>query len=123
MGDGIEGDECLRIGVYLIQEPASISLIEHPRKPPWLFLERLHILDLDYEHVPRLRSLDLERTSQVMNLGQIDVLHVIGAVIILDLPACPVDTFDLDDLAIFYGSIEGDYILRESTAYGRRVCG
>ena len=43
-----------------------------------------------------------------MNLGQIDVLHVVGAVVILDLPTCPVDAFDLDDLAVFYGSIEGD---------------
>ena len=55
-----------------------------------------------------------------MDLGQIDVLHVIGTVIVLDLPTCPVDAFDLDDLAIFYGSIEGDYIFRESMAYGWR---
>lgn len=35
-----------------------------------------------------------------MDLGQINVLDVVGIISILDLTACPVDAFDLDYFAV-----------------------
>ena len=89
----------IRIGIYLIQESASIILIEHSREPPWLFLERLHVLDLDNEDIARLCPFDVKGTGQIVDLGEVDILHVVRAIVVADLSPCPVDTFDLDDLA------------------------
>lgn len=43
-----------------------------------------------------------------MDAGEIDILHVVGAVVVADLAAGPVDAFDLDDFAILDGAGEGD---------------
>ena len=100
----------LRVGVYLIQKPSTIALVEDTCEAPWLLLERLDVLDLDHKNVPRLCCLDLERAREIMDLSQIDVLHVIGAVVVFDLATSPVDALDLDDLAILDGSAEGDCV-------------
>ena len=89
----------IRIGIYLIQESASVVLIEHPREPPRLLLERLHVLDLDNEDIARLCSFDVKGTRQVVDFGEVDVLHVVRAIVVADLAPRPIDTFDLDDLA------------------------
>lgn len=46
---------------------------------------------------------------KIMYFGQVNVSHVICAVIISDLTAGPVNTFNLDGLAIFDGIGKGDY--------------
>ena len=43
-----------------------------------------------------------------MNLGEINILDVVSAVVVPNLPARPVHAFDLDDLAIFNLAREGD---------------
>ena len=97
-----------RIGVYLSQEPTAVVPIEHAREAPRLLLERLHILNLHDKDVTWFGGLDLEGPGQIVNLGQIDVLHVIGTVVIADLAAGPVDALDFDHLTVFDGPIEGD---------------
>jgi len=100
------GDQRLRI--YLIQKPATVLLIKHTREPPRLLFERLHILDLNEEYVTRLGRFDLKRAGEVMHPGEIDGLHVVGAVVVADLAARPVQAFDLDDLAVLDGAGKGD---------------
>lgn len=78
------------------------------REAPRLLLERLYILDLDYQDIAGLRSLDLKRPAQVMDLGEIHVLHIVRTIIVTNLPASPVDALDLDDLSVFDGAIERD---------------
>lgn len=43
-----------------------------------------------------------------MNLGQINIFHIIRTIIVADLPSCPVDTFNLDNLAIFDRATKGN---------------
>lgn len=64
-----------------------------------LVLERL---------LTRFCSLNLEGTSEIVDLGQVDIEDVISCVIISDLAASPVKTFDFDDLAVLDGATEGD---------------
>lgn len=85
-----------RLRVNLIQKPTPILLPEDPRKPPRLLLQRLHVQDLDEQHVARLRGLDVEGSRQVVDLGEVDVADVVGGVVVADLPACPVYAFDFD---------------------------
>lgn len=85
--------------VLLVQEPATVPPIEHGGEAPWTFLKRLHILDLNDEDVTWLRALDLERAGEVVYTGQVAVLDIVGAVVILDLATGPVYALDLDGLA------------------------
>ena len=43
-----------------------------------------------------------------MDLCEIHVLHVVGAIVVANLTSCPIDALDLDGLAIFYGATEWD---------------
>ena len=98
-----------RVRVQLVEEAAAIFLGENARETPRLVLQRLHVLNLDNEHVARLGGLNLKRPRKVVHLRQVDVAHIVGTVIVLDLPASPVDALDLDGFAIFDRAGEGDY--------------
>lgn len=93
---------------------SSILFGKDSCEAPWLVLQRLHILDLHDEYVSRLSSLDIERTGQVVNSGEIDISHVIGRVIIANLSSRPVHAFDLDSLAILDVANGGDCIMVRS---------
>jgi hypothetical protein len=92
----------------LIQEPTSIVFVKHARKSPWVVLERLYILNLDEQNVAWLGGLDFERARQVVDLSEINILHVVGAIIVADLATSPIQTFDLHNLAVLDGTAEGD---------------
>ncbi len=96
---GVVGGDS-RIGVNLIQETPTIALVKYASETPGLLLERLHILYLNDKNISRLRGLDFERTGQVVNLGQVDVSHIICAVVVSNLSTRPVYTFDLDNLVV-----------------------
>lgn len=107
------GGRVIRRGVDLIQETAlyllsasndksqghrlceraerthSITPIEDPREAPWSVLERLNVHDLDKEQVPWLGALDLEGPGKVVDPGEVDILYIVGAVVVLDLAARP----------------------------------
>ena len=97
----------LRFRVYLVEEPTAILAVEDAGEAPWLVLHWLNVLDLEDQDVAWLSGLDLERAGQVVDLGQVNRLHVVRAVIVADLTARPVDAFDLDDFVVFDGSVDG----------------
>ena len=67
-------------------------------------------MDFENQNISGFCSLDLEWSSQIVYLGKINVLHVVGTVVVLDLAAGPVDTLDLDDLAILDTAGEGNCV-------------
>lgn len=99
-------EERVRLGIELVQETTSVVFVEDAREAPGMILERLNVLDLDKEHITRLGSFNLEWTRQVVNLGQVDVLDIVGTVVVLDLPSCPIETLDLHGFSILDGSAE-----------------
>ena len=87
-----------------------------------MILERLDVLNLDEEDVAWLGGLDLKWAGKVVDLGQIDILNIVGTIIVANLSACPVDAFDLDDLAVLDSAAEGDWLERSvqlKRAFGR----
>lgn len=56
-----------------------------------------------------------------MNLGQIDIQDVLSAIVVLDLAACPVKTFNLHCFSILYGSTERDYSCQLGSALGAQA--
>lgn len=97
-----------RFGINLIQKATTILLIKYTSESPRLILHGLHILNLNNKHITRLSILNLKGTGQVMDLCEVDILHVVGIVGVFDLTACPVDAFDLYSLAVGDFARKGD---------------
>ena len=83
-------------------------------RTPWLLRERLHVLDLDADDIAGLGAGDLEGTGEVVDAGEVAVEDVVGGVVVLDLAAGPVNAFNLDGLAGFDLSGEGNCRKRSS---------
>jgi hypothetical protein len=88
----------------------SVLFVKDTGETPGMVLKRLHVLDVHDQDITWLGGFDLEGSGQVMNLGQIDVADVVGRVIVFDLAAGPVDTLDLDCLAVFDGARGGNFL-------------
>ena len=97
-----------RVRVDLVKKASPIVLVKHAGKAPRLLLEWLHILDLHHEDISRLGAFHLERARQVVNLGEVDVLHIVRTVIVANLASCPIDTLHLEDLPISNFGREGN---------------
>ena len=69
----------------------------------------MDVLDLDEQYVARLRSFDFEGPGEIVDLGQVDILHVICTVVVLDLSARPIQAFDLDGLSVLDCAAERDW--------------
>ncbi len=89
------------MGVDFVEEASAIVFIEDTSEAPWLLLEWLHVLNLDHEDIARLGVLHLKGSTQVVDRGQVDVLHVICAVVVADLATSPVHALNLHNLSIF----------------------
>ena len=87
-----------RFGIDLIQKAATIVLVKDTSEAPWLVLKWLYILYLDYKNVSRLCSLHFKGARKIVDLGEVDVFHIVRAVIVSNLSSRPINTLDLDDL-------------------------
>lgn len=70
-------------------ETHAVAPVKDAGEAPRPVLERLDVHDLDEEQVARLGALDLEGPGEVVDAGEVHVLDVVGAVIVLDLAARP----------------------------------
>lgn len=66
-----------RFRVMVIQESASVMPMEDTAEPPWLVLERLHVLDLDYQDIAWFSGVDIKWTGQVVDLREVYIFDVI----------------------------------------------
>ena len=97
--------ENLRFRIDFIEESTAIVFVEDTGEAPGLFLERLYVLDLDNEDVSWFGIFNLERTGQVVDLGQVDILHVICTVVVANLSSSPINAFNFNDFSILdFGS-------------------
>ena len=99
-GRGGKGKRSLRFRIDFVEEPTAVIFVEDAGEAPGLLLEGLYVLDLDDEDVSWFGVFNFEGTGQVVNLGQIDVLHVICTVIVANLTSCPINAFNLNDFSI-----------------------
>ena len=91
----------LRVGVDLVKEASPVVFIKHACEAPRLLLEWLHVLDLHHKDISRFGAFHLKGARQVVNLGEVDVLHIVRAVIVTNLPSCPIYALHLEDFPIF----------------------
>ena len=99
-----------RLGIDLVQKPAAIILVKDASETPGMVLERLYVHDLHKENIAWLGIFNLERPREVVDLGEVNVLDIVGAVVIPDLTTSPVEAFNLHSLAILDSSAKGDCI-------------
>lgn len=107
-GEGSRRGGSLRIGVDLVKKATAVPPVKDAREAPGLVIEGLDIHNLNDEDISWLCSFNLEWTGEVVDLGQVDILHVVRRIVVFDLATSPVDAFDLNRLAIFNGAAEGD---------------
>jgi len=88
----------------------SILLREDTCETPGRVLKRLHVLDVHDQNITRLRGLYLKGSGQIMDFCKVNIADVVGRVVVLDLTTGPVDTLDLDCLAILNGTCGGDLV-------------
>lgn len=81
----------LRRRIDLIQEASSIALIEDTREAPRLVLEWLNVHDFNKQDVTRFCPFNFKRATEIMDLGQVYVLDIVGRVVVPNLAASPVD--------------------------------
>lgn len=99
----------LRVGVDLVEEASPVVFVKYACKAPRLLLERLHILDLHHKDVSRFGAFHLKGTRQIVNLGEVNVLHIVRAVIVANLPPCPIHALHFEDFPIFNFGRKGNY--------------
>lgn len=68
----------IRRWINLIQEATAVLLGKHASEPPRLVLEWLDVHDLYEQDIAWLCALDLEGAGEVVDLGEVDVLDVVG---------------------------------------------
>ena len=95
--------------IDLVKETTAVLLIKNAGETPWLILHRLDVLNLDKQNITRLSGFDLKWTSKVVDFGQVDVTHIICAVIVADLSSSPVYTLNLDHLSVLDRAVSRDY--------------
>jgi hypothetical protein len=83
------------------QEAAAVLARENAGKAPGRVRQRPQIEQIDHQQVARFRPFDPERPAEIMDLGQVDIADIVGAVVVPDLPAGPVVAFDPELVARF----------------------
>jgi hypothetical protein len=99
----------VRLGEELVEETAAVLFCEDACETPRLFLKWLDVLDLYHKHIARLGCLDVERTCEIVYPGEIYVSDIVCGIIVLDLAASPVYTFDLHDFPVLDRGCRGDW--------------
>lgn len=105
----LPGYDYSRFGIDLVQKSPAIMTMKNTRESPWLLLQGLNILDLNPQNITRLCRLDIKWPREIVDLGQVYVLDIIGGVVILDLASGPVHTFDFHDFIVGNSASTGDY--------------
>ena len=95
-------------GVRIVfgQESAAVGLGEQAGEAPLGLLEHADVEDVHDQQVTRLRAVNADGAGQIVDLGEIDHVDVVGGVVVLDLAAGPVDALDAEFIA---GIHHGDH--------------
>lgn len=91
-----DGFGCPR--VVLLEKTAAVVAVKDSGETPGGVIEWLDVGDVDDEEVARLGALDLKRAGEIVDLVQVHVPHILGAIVVSDLATSPVQTLDLDRL-------------------------
>src|SRR6185312_1660208 len=88
-----------RLREMIDQEAAAILAREDAGEAPGGSRQISQIEEIDDEQVAGLGAFDAEGSGEIMHFGEIDIAHIVGAVVILDLAAGPVEAFDAELVA------------------------
>jgi hypothetical protein len=97
-----------RVGEAVDQEAATVLPREDTGEAPLRLAQRADLQDVDDQQVTRLDAVYVDRAAQDMHVAQVHVAHVVGAVVVCDLPVGPVQALDSKALAEVHGGCGGD---------------
>lgn len=85
--------------IVLVQETASILLCKDSCEAPRRMVKWLDISNVDDEQISWLTPLNIKRSSQIVNLGEINITNIVSIVSVANLSSGPVETLYLDGLS------------------------
>src|SRR5690606_39259768 len=88
-----------RVREVIGQKAAEFRLAENPGIAPFLILEWADVENIDNQQVAGLSAGDADRSGQMVARRQIDIANIVGAVIVGDLAAGPVEAFDAEGIS------------------------
>jgi hypothetical protein len=86
-------DRFLRFGEMVGQKAAAVLLAEEAVEAPEAVLLGAYVQQVDHQQVAGFRALDADRAREVVHRAEVDVAHIVGAVVVLDETAGPVKRF------------------------------
>ena len=72
------------------EEAAAILLAEEAIEAPEAVVLGADVEQVDHQQIARLGPFDADRTRKVVHRAEVDVAHIVGAVVVLDEAAGPV---------------------------------
>src|SRR5690606_1336112 len=99
-------DRLARLGEVVGQDAAAVLLGKQTAEAPLAVLEGADVENVDPHEIAGPGAIHTNRAAQVVDLGQVHVAHVVGAVVVADLAAGPVHALDAELVA---GLDHGDH--------------
>jgi hypothetical protein len=87
-------DRFLRFGKVVGQKAAAVLLREEAVEAPQAVLLGADVEQVDHQQVAGLGALHAHRAREVVHRAQVDVAHVVGAVVVLDEATGPVECLE-----------------------------
>src|SRR5262245_31598410 len=78
----------------LSKKTTAIRFGENTRKAPWRGDESPNIDNVHHQNIPWLCPLDSNRSTQIVDLRELNIANVVGTVIVFDLSPRPIVTLD-----------------------------
>jgi hypothetical protein len=87
-------DRLLRLREMVRQEATTVLLAEEAVEAPEAVGLGADVEQLNHQQVAGLGAFHAHRTRQIVHRGQVDVAHIVGAVVVLDESTSPVEGFE-----------------------------
>jgi hypothetical protein len=87
-------DRLARFGKEISQKSAAIGGCEYSGVAPLIIFQRSYVEYVNDEDIAWFRAGDFDRSNKMMARGKITVAYIGGVIVILDLTASPIQSFD-----------------------------
>lgn len=90
----------MRLREVVGEEATTIFSGKDASETPEGFPQSTDVQYVHFQQISWLGALDMDRSTQIMNLIQVAAGYVVGVVVVFDLSACPVQTLQPEDFPL-----------------------
>src|SRR5262245_23545980 len=86
----------VRLRIVVNEEATAVFLSEYTGESPRRVRQISDVEQINDQKVTRFSTFNGEGTAQIMHLGQVNIADIVCAVVVCNLPACPIETLDTE---------------------------